>query len=76
MILGIYLNASKSVARKKSGKSEIQVIAAGFKITTIKFVNKHWSVWLNGIVFIKELSGCELKHGYNHLNTCSEQQAC
>ena len=57
--------------------------ATGLEPTTTSFINEHstiqsnWQVWLNGWVFVYELSGCEFESSCSHLNfrfrACFEQ---
>ena len=44
--------------------SEVQVTATRFEPTT-NWTN--WAIWLNGCVFVYELSGCGFKSGCSHL---------
>ena len=48
-----------------------------FLFSLFSFLLFHWPIWLNGCVFVDELSGCVFESRYCHLNfrygACFEQ---
>ena len=78
---GFYIIESFSEKeRVVCNQSTSLVTATGFEPTFTLLVNEHstiWSVWLNGWVFVYELSDCRFKSRCCHLNfrygTCFEE---